>query len=269
MEVLICHLTKLLTPHLLEGFDSIYTDMNSDMEGFKRGLQGLKSLNEERRIQEAIRIETKLPMINKLLDAIGIKTRQTYGWKHTNGPKIPKLKNFIYKCYVVCAEIFMKMNSWDTKPSSNRNLIIEVIRDTIKTEAMTMLSVDELIRKVTTVDMTNSLSNSIDRHSRHSRQHSVHSRHSPKYHLSQNTDSLTHQITSLLDKTHINPSIKKDDLTVSDGGSEEIKSLPIDLILDDKKKHIEKLSIPTVSLDVQKILNSNNVIEEFGSLHNL
>ena len=106
-------------------------------------------------MQEALRIETKFPVIRRLLHAIGVSIRKKYNWSVDEGPKLPELKDFIHNCYIECAEVISQFDSWDTKQSTTRKLAIDTIKDTIKSEALTMFSVEELIKK-TTMDSSRS-----------------------------------------------------------------------------------------------------------------
>ena len=309
MDILICHLTKKLEPILMEGFDSIFTDMNENMEGFKKGLKGLSELNDERLVQEALRIETKFPVIRRLLHAIGVSIRKKYNWSVDEGPKLPELKDFIHNCYIECADVISQFDSWDTKQSTTRKLAIDTVKDTIKSEALTMFSVEELIKK-TTMDVSRSsrrstrkkfrkdrgrsrsrFGNTSDSERRQPISNKVSKSKSysgsdsdtfvaPKRD-SRTVDSIhrrnrfgSSQHTSIASAKHSGGyqpnsgnsiTLSDDNNNSSDTENHSIKSLPLGLILNDKKGHIEKLSMPSESVDVQGLFEHGKVAEKFGN----
>lgn len=308
MDILICHLTKKLEPILMEGFDSIFTDMNGSMDGFKKGLKGLSELNDERLVQEALRIETKFPVIRRLLHAIGVSIRKKYNWSVDEGPKLPELKDFIHNCYIECANVITQFDSWDTKQSTTRKLATDTIKDTIKSEALTMFSVEELIKK-TTMETSRFNRRSTRRSTRKFRKERGRSRsrflnisdsdrrernhisksnsqsdsdnYVPPKRDSRTVDSIdgrnrfgSSQHTSVASAKHSggyqpnsdNSITLSDDNNSSDTDNHSIKSLPLGLILNDKKGHIEKLSMPSESLDMQSLFEHGKVAEKFGNV---
>ena len=306
MDILICHLTKKLEPILMEGFDSIFTDMNKNMEGFKKGLKGLSELNDERLVQEALRIETKFPVIRRLLHAIGVSIRKKYNWSVDEGPKLPELKDFIHNCYIECADVISQFESWDTKQSTTRKLAIDTIKDTIKSEALTMFSVEELIKK-TTLDTSRSsrrhsrtkfrkdrgrprsrFRNTSDSERRPYMSNNVSKSHSgsdsdtfvPPKQDSRTVESIhrrnrlgSSQHTSIASAKHSGGyqpnsgnsiTLSDENNNSSDTDNHSIKSLPLGIILNDKKGHIEKISMPSESVDVQSLFEHGRVAERFG-----
>lgn len=300
INILIEHLIKSLTPYILEGLDSIFADVKENQEAFKLGLQGLERLGENHMSTEGVRIDAKNPKIKEMIHAIGVQVRLSFCWKNDEGPKIPKLKDFIHHCYIACANKFLLIDKWTTKACVVRAYIEQVVEQVIRNEAFTMCSISELMatakvkyeqsltekHKHKRKTMTNTYTTVRDHSTHETSNEDSDTASSDNVTISSHDDDDDESYVSTLNNETINSftnTINEQDhfngntmnSTESDHpinhtsiGESNVKSMPIGLILNgDSSDHIERISMPTVSVNVDNIIKQRNIVEQFGDMN--
>lgn len=168
-------LTNILTPLLLEGFNSLYEeavqfkettknpdyDNYSELQIFQDYLRKIPKWNQDIIDTETNRIisKSKCEWLEDLLAAVFISNAKILSVVRLKNPdhkmnlKIPKLRNFIHKCYVECSrEIYKNVYLFDneeiTTIDKQKNVrdITNIIKEGIIESVRKSLPVQEIIK---------------------------------------------------------------------------------------------------------------------------
>lgn len=168
-------LTNILTPLIFEGFTSLYEEAvqfkdetqdpryeeYSELQIFQDYLRKIPKWNQDLIDDETKRIITKskCEWLEDLLAAVFISNAKILSVIRIKNPthqmklKIPKLRNFIHKCYVECSrEIYQNVYLFDNEEVStvekqkNVRDVMNIIRDGIVESVRKLLPVQEIIK---------------------------------------------------------------------------------------------------------------------------
>lgn len=168
-------LTNILTPLIFEGFTSLYEEAvqfkdetqdpryeeYSELQIFQDYLRKIPKWNQDLIDDETKRIITKskCEWLEDLLAAVFISNAKILSVIRIKNPthqmklKIPKLRNFIHKCYVECSrEIYQNVYLFDNEEVStvekqkNVRDVLNIIRDGIVESVRKLLPVQEIIK---------------------------------------------------------------------------------------------------------------------------
>ena len=168
-------LTNTLAPLIKEGFDSLYEDAckfkedtndpryddYSELQIFQDYLRKIPKWNQSIIDDETNRIieKSRCEWLEDLLAAVFISNAKVLSVIRLKNPshqmklKIPKLRNFIHKCYVECSrEIYQNVYLFDNEDIStiekqkNVRDIVNIVKDGVVESVRKLLPVREIIR---------------------------------------------------------------------------------------------------------------------------